>query len=36
MKLGEISKSFLVFGNPNRNKIEILLWDKTGFCLLYI
>ncbi len=36
MKLGEISKSFLAFGNPNCNKIEILLWDKTGFCLLYI
>ena len=35
MELDVFSKSLFVFGNRSRNKIKILFWDKTGFCLFY-
>jgi transposase len=35
MALSPFSKSLFVFGNTSRDKIKILYWDKTGFCLWY-
>lgn len=35
MALDAFSGSLFVFGCRARNKIKILYWDKTGFCLWY-
>jgi transposase len=35
MALDVFSSSLFVFGSRSRNKIKILYWDKTGFCLWY-
>ncbi len=35
MALSPFSESLFVFGNRHRDKIKILYWDKTGFCLWY-
>ena len=35
MALDVFSASLFVFGNRGRDKIKILFWDKTGFCLFY-
>ncbi len=35
MALSPFSESLFVFGNASRDKIKILYWDKTGFCLWY-
>lgn len=35
MELDVFSASLFVFGNCGRDKIKILFWDKTGFCLFY-
>ena len=35
MTLSPFSESLFVFGNASRDKIKILYWDKTGFCLWY-
>jgi transposase len=33
MALDAFSGSLFVFGSRSRDKIKILYWDKTGFCL---
>ena len=35
MALDVFSPSLFVFGNRRRDKIKIVFWDKTGFCLFY-
>ena len=35
MVVSPFSESLFVFGNASRDKIKILYWDKTGFCLWY-
>jgi transposase len=35
MAISPFSESLFVFGNRSRNKIKVLYWDKTGFCLWY-
>ena len=35
MALSPFAESLFVFGNASRDKIKILYWDKTGFCLWY-
>jgi transposase len=35
MALDVFSGALFVFGSRRRDKIKILYWDKTGFCLWY-
>ncbi len=35
MQLSPFSPALFVFGNRQRDKIKILFWDKTGYCLFY-
>lgn len=35
MGVSPFSAGLFVFGNKSRDKIKILYWDKTGFCLWY-
>lgn len=35
MQLDPFSSALFVFGNRQRDKIKILFWDKTGYCLFY-
>jgi transposase len=35
MALSPFSDALFVFGNARCDKIKILYWDKTGFCLWY-
>ena len=33
MHLSPLSEALFVFSNKNRDKIKVLYWDDTGFCL---
>jgi transposase len=35
LKLSPFLNALFVFGCKRRNKIKVLYWDKTGFCLWY-
>ena len=35
MGLSPFAAGLFVFGNKSRDKIKILYWDATGFCLWY-
>ncbi len=35
MELSPFSEAIFVFCNRRRDKLKILYWDKTGFCLWY-
>jgi len=35
MQLDPFSSALFVFGNRRRDKIKILFWDKSGYCLFY-
>ncbi len=35
MLLSPFSDALFVFCNKSRDKIKVLYWDKTGFCLWY-
>ena len=35
MDLSPFSDALFVFCNRNRDKIKVVYWDKTGFCLWY-
>ena len=35
MALSPFDSALFVFCNKRRDKIKILYWDKTGFCLWY-
>ncbi len=35
MQLSPLSGALFVFCNQQRNRIKVLYWDKTGFCLWY-
>ena len=35
MVMSPFEKCLFVFGCRQRNKIKVLYWDKTGFCLWY-
>jgi transposase len=33
--LSPFDEALYIFGNRQRNKIKVVYWDKTGFCLWY-
>lgn len=35
MQLSPFSEALFVFCNKSRDKLKVLYWDKTGFCLWY-
>jgi|TARA_Y100000310_G_scaffold343827_1_gene453321 transposase len=35
MKLDPFAGALYVFCNRRRNRLKMLFWDKTGFCLVY-
>jgi len=35
MQLSPFSEALFVFCNKRRDKLKVLYWDKTGFCLWY-
>ena len=35
MQLSPFSDALFVFCNRTRDKLKVLYWDKTGFCLWY-
>lgn len=35
MQLSPFSDALFVFTNRTRDKLKVLYWDKTGFCLWY-
>lgn len=35
MQLSPFTDALFVFCNKSRDKIKVLYWDKTGFCLWY-
>lgn len=35
MQLSPFSETLFVFCNKSRDKLKVLYWDKTGFCLWY-
>lgn len=35
MKLDPFASALYVFCNRRRNRLKMLFWDKTGFCLVY-
>lgn len=35
MELSPFSEALFVFCNKSQDKIKVLYWDKTGFCLWY-
>lgn len=35
MQLSPFIEALFVFNNRSRDKIKVLYWDKTGFCLWY-
>lgn len=35
MELSPFSPALFVFSNKNRDRLKVLYWDETGFCLWY-
>lgn len=35
MQLSPFAEALFVFCNRNRDRMKVLYWDKTGFCLWY-
>jgi transposase len=35
MQLSPFSPALFVFCNKNRDRVKVLYWDKTGFCLWF-
>lgn len=35
MELSPMDEALFVFGARSRDKVKVLYWDRTGFCLWY-